>query len=206
MNALLRLLTCLTLISMTGCSSTKVISSEKADDVGSLDMKGKTVATLVIHPDERTRISAENAIAEELVKRGVNGVSSHTFLPTSELADHDKAKELIKGSGSDALVVVRVLDTEESARYRPATYEEDYYGSMMSYYAHGWSTVNTPGYMETIQTYTIETLCYRVADEKLVWKGISKSVNPASTETLAKELVKESAKVMKKQGLIVSRP
>lgn len=201
-----RLLGSFVLIAITGCSSTKIISSEATSDAGPIDLKGKSVVALVIHADEDVRKTAEDALAKALTKRGMMGVAAHTFLPTSATADKEQAKAAIKGSGAEGLVVVRLLNVEETTRYRPAgvtTYADDYYSSMSSYYAHGWSTVNQPGYLETIQSYLIETLCYRVSDETRLWAGTSKSINPASVESIAKELVKEAGKVMKKQGLVV---
>jgi len=207
-RSIARLLGCLTLVAITGCSSTKIISSEVAEGAGPIDLKGKIVVALVIHADDQIRTTAEDSLAKALTKRGMKGVAAHTFLPTSATADKEKAKVAIKESGAEGLIVVRVLNVEETTRYRPAgvtTYADDYYSSMSSYYAHGWSTVNQPGYMESIESYVIETLCYRVSDEKRLWEGTSKSINPASVQSIAKELVKEAGKVMKKQGLVAAK-
>ena len=207
-NQLARFIVVLAAVAVTGCSSTSILSSEKAEGEGPINLQGKQVVALVVHDDAEIRATAEDALAKSLTKRGMIGIAAHTFLSSELITDKAKAKEAIKGSGAEGLVVVRVLDVEETTRYRSTAttpYQDDYYGSMMSYYAHGWSTVNSPGYLETIESYLIETVCYRVSDEKRLWAGTSKSINPASVKSLAKELVKEAGKVMKQQGLIAAK-
>jgi hypothetical protein len=188
-------------MAIAGCTSTNFISSKKADDVGTLDLAGKKAIALVIHSDEANRIKAENALAKELTKRGMNGIAANTVIATADNGNKEKVKKAIKDSGAEGLVVVRVVGIEDTSRYVPG-FNDAYYGSMMSYYDQGYATAYSPGYMQTYTTFTIETLCYRVSDEKLVWSGTSETFSPNSIKSFAKELVSEAGKVMKKQGLI----
>jgi hypothetical protein len=188
----------------TGCSSTKIISSKKAEDVGPIDLTGKKVAALVVHADEATRIEAEDALAAELTKRGMVGVAAHTFIPSSDVTDKAKAKAAIKASGAVGVIITRLVGVEDTTKYVP-TFNEAYYGSMSSYYDHSWANPYNPGTVQTFTTYSIETLAYRVSDEKLIWSGTSETFSPNSVKSMLREIVKEAGKVMKKQGLIVKK-
>lgn len=194
---------CAVMIATAGCSSTNFTESKKAEDVGVVDFTGKKVAALVVHPDASVRMQAEDALAADLTKRGMTGVAAHTFIGDDILRDKEKAKAAIKDSGAEGVVVLRLVGVEETTQYVDP-FEDNYshYGSMMSYYDYGWNTVYAGGYYDTYKTYIIETLCYRVADEKLLWRGVSETFAPNSIKSLSASLVKEAGKVMKKQGLV----
>lgn len=198
------LVMCLAMLAASGCSSTKFVSTHKTEGIGPIDLTGKKVAALVIHADEKARIEAEDALANEISKRGMTGVPAYTFLPSSDVGNKTKAKAAIKESGAEGLIICRLVGVEDTTRYEPS-FNEAYYGSMMSYHDYSWAHPYNPGIAKTYTTYSIETLCYRVSDEKLIWSGTSETFSPNSVKSLSRELVKEAGKVMKKQGLIAPK-
>lgn len=196
-----RTLSCLALFAaafvLAGCSSTRMLSSEKAAEVGPVDLQGQKVMAWVIDPREEIRDRAETALAAELSKRGMEGIAAHTVVPAAVRADQAQAKAAVHASGALALVTTRLIATEEKQQYVPAVYDRD-----VDLYGAGWMVTHERGYYDSYGIFTIETRCFRVADEKLLWTGTSETVDPADLNALVKSLVKEAGKVMARQGLV----
>ncbi len=197
-----RRLSCLALFALllaaAGCSSTRFLSSQKAEDIaGPVDLTGKKVIALVIDPREEIRTKVESALAKELSKRGMDGVAAHAVISDDIRADKNKVKAAIRASGAQALVTARLVGTKEEQQVMPGVYDRgvDFYGT-------GWGVTYAPGYYDSYDIFTVETRCYRVADEKLLWSGISETVDPDDIKALVNSLVKEAGKVMAKQGLV----
>jgi len=56
--------------------------------------------------------------------------------------------------------------------------------------------------MEVKEKVHVETLIYDLRTDKLVWAGMSDTVNPETAQKFIKDVVKAAAKEMKKQGLV----
>ncbi len=182
---------------LAGCSSTQFVSSEKAENIGPVDLTGKKVLALVIDPREEVRTKAETALAKELSKRGLEGIAAHTVISADVRNDKDQVLAAIHASGAEALVTVRLVGFQEQNQYVPAVYDRD-----IDFYGVGWGVTYASGYFDAYDIFTVETLCYRVADEKLFWTGLSETVNPNDLTDMVHSLVKEAGKVMTKQGLV----
>lgn len=182
---------------VAGCSSTRFLSSEKAVDAGPVDLKGQKVVALVVDPREAVRTKAENALAAELAKRGMEGIAAHAIISAEDRNDKEKMKAAVHASGAKVLVATHLVGIEEKQQYVPGAYDRgvDFYGA-------GWGVTYAPGYYDSYGIFTVETRCYRVADEKLLWSGVSETVDPADVKALVRSLVKEAGKVMAKQGLV----
>jgi hypothetical protein len=51
---------------------------------------------------------------------------------------------------------------------------------------------------------TVETLVYSLRQNRLVWAGESRTVNPSNMDAFVQELVAEAAETMKKQGVLAN--
>ncbi len=191
------------ILSAAGCSSTRFTSTTKAEDVEPIDLKGKKVLAMVIDPRDELRVQAETALAAELSKRGMEGIAANELIPTGDLGNKKKVKQAVQASGADGLVTLRLVGTEAKTQYVPPVH--DRYDSFSSYHHYGWGVVHAPGYFDTYGIYIVETRCYRVSNEKLLWSGVSETIDPDSVKTLVRSLVKEAGKVMKKQGLTAKK-
>jgi hypothetical protein len=96
----------------------------------------------------------------------------------------------------------RTQFTESAATF----YSTATYSSFWGYYDSSWSYMYEPSYLSMDRVVTVETLVYDLRRDKLVWAGMSDSTNPKMVMTLIKDLVAETAKEMKKQGLVKPRP
>jgi len=188
-----------------GCSSTKFTKTEVAEGIGPVDFTGKKVAVMAVATSEDVRANVENAIVEEMNKRGIIGVASHTIIPLSEISNSKKSKAVIAASGASALVYMKLVGMDKTTKYTADDYGQPHYGSLMSYYDHAWINDPVDITARTYVTYIVETICYRVSDQKMIWKGTSETFSPKNEESFAKEIIEAARKVMKKQGVLADK-
>lgn len=184
----------------TGCSSTRFVSSETAADAGPSLQAGQKVVALVVDPRVEVRNKAETALAAELTRRGLEGIPAHAVVSADDRDDKEKMKAAIHASGAEILVATHLVGIEEKQQVVPGVHDRD-----VDFYGTGWSINYAPGYFDSYGIFTVETRCYRVADEKLLWAGISETVDPADGKDLVRSLAKEAGKVMRKQGLVAKK-
>ena len=122
-----------------------------------------------------------------------------------DLKDQDAAKADLRQAGVQGVVVMRVVSQDQSTTYTPSTWSRGYYPSFWGYWGYGWGAVYSPGYIRTDMVVNVETLVYRVADDKLLWAGVSGTTNPSRVDTFVREIVDEAAKEMRKSGLLPTR-
>lgn len=192
--------------SLVGCTGTKIIESTVLEDTGPVDLSGKTVAVLALTGDEAVRKAVENALVLEFGKRDIQGLASHTVIPSESARDQDQVKTALAASEADLLIVLDLLGTKEETRYEVADPFDHYYHSTFYYsysalYDHRY--IHDPFVWErTYTTYTVATLVYRMSDEKLVWKAISESFAPAGAKGFAREITRAASATLKKEGLL----
>jgi hypothetical protein len=162
-------------------------------------LQGKKVGAFVLAKDETVRRTGEDTLARELNQRGVRGIPGYTLIPRGELTDKDKVRQRLTQAGIDATVVMRVVDTRQEVSYYPGA--APYYGSFYGYWDYGWATAAHPGYATSDTVVRVETLVYSVPDNKLLWGGVSETVDPSRLDTFIKEVADAAANEMRKQGL-----
>lgn len=173
----------------------------KSPDAGTIGFAGKKVAALVISSDEGLRISAEEALARQLVALGVKGVAAYRVVPREELRDKDKARAWFEKMGVEGVVAMRLVKAEAVTTYTPAFWTSGYYSSFWGYYDNTWVVVSAPGYLSQDKVVTVETTVFSVPRDKLLWAALSESTNPKNMEAFMKDLTTRIVKEMKKQGL-----
>jgi hypothetical protein len=191
----------------TDAAKTKYKSSWMSPDAASVDLRGQKVVALVIRKDDVSRQDAEHTLARELTARGMQGIEAYTIVPASELRNRDAAKARMEKAGIAAVVVMKEVGQRTDFTESWATfYASGSYSSFWGYYDSSWSYMYEPSYLSMDRVVTVETLVYDLRRDKLVWAGMSDSTNPKMVMTLIKDLVAETAKEMKKQGLVRPQP
>jgi hypothetical protein len=191
-------------LALAGCASTTFQSTWKAPDAGPLGFAGQKVVAMVVVPDEATRRGAEDELALELTRRGVEGLPSSAVIPPNEIKDKDKVKARLERAEVAGVVVMHVTDKEKELSASGPTYMGTMYsGFYGGFYGWGWGMpMYSPGYVRTDTLVYVETLVYSLKQDKLVWAGQSKSTNPSRVDGLIKEIVDGAVADMQKAGLV----
>jgi len=198
-------LTLAAMLTAAGCATTTFSSTWKAPDAEKMSITGRKVAAVVMTPNAGARRTAEDALARELTRRGAQGVATYTFLSEAEMNDDAPARKRVSEAGIDGVVVMRVVSQDRSITYSPGTWTGGYYPSFWGYWGYGWGAVYSPGYLRTDTVVNVETLVYRVRDDKLIWAGVSGTTNPSKIDSFVKEIVDEAVREMKRAGLLPTR-
>jgi hypothetical protein len=191
---------------LAACATTTFKSTWRAPDAVAGEFQGKQVVAIIMHKDESVRRAAEDALAEEMRKRGVQGVASYTLIPESELRDTERAKARLQKAGVEGAVVMRLVGKDRQTTYVPGTWVGPAnYRSFYGYYGPGWGGVYDPGYLRTDTYVSVETLIYSVARDKLLWAATTQTMNPQKADAFVRELADSVADELRKQGLSAAK-
>lgn len=191
-------------LALAGCASTTFQSTWKDPAAEPLGFAGKKVVAMVVVPDVATRRGAEDELATQLTRRGVEGLPSSAVIPENEIKDKDKVKARLERAEVAGVVVMHVTDRDKQLTASGPTYMGSMYsGFYGGFYGWGWGMpVYSPGYIRTDTLVYVETLVYSLKQDKLVWAGQSKSTNPSRVDALIKEIMDAAVADMQKAGLV----
>ncbi|MBD0832880.1 hypothetical protein [Aestuariibaculum sediminum] len=201
---------------VSSCSSVKVLNSWKGDNINSI--RDENVLVIARTNNTAARIAFENAIVDELSKRGIKAATS--FNKTPELnpdkkitqEDEKKIKSIIEANGYEGVVLTIIKDTQELTKtvtdggyYAGSTYYgyyPRYYHGFYGYYYHPMAYSTLGNYVpETSTTYTsknyiLETVIYNLSepeDKQLIGVVTSKLEDPADAASASNQYVKAIA-------------
>ena len=212
MNARISKLMGITSLTLTlaGCATTSFTSSWKAPDAKPLTFqKGDKVIALVMAESPSMRRAGEANLADELTRRGLVGVPAYTLIAESDVKNESKAKIAIDASGAVGVIAIRPMGKEKEISSTSAYYGSPYYGGFYGgYYGYGWGGAYG-GYGGTeIRTDTyvlIETLVYDLRQNKLVWAGQTRTMNPSDVEGFVAELAEAVSQELRASGLVAGK-
>jgi hypothetical protein len=183
----------------------KFTSTWKAPEAATTTFAGKKVAALIISEDLDLRVVGEEALVRELSAIGLTeGVATYRIVPREELRIPEKAKSWYEKTGVQGVVSMRLVSSETRKTWSPSVWVSASYSTLWGYYPYGWGAAYAVGEGRTREdtTAVIETLVFSVPANKLLWAGVTESVNPKNAGTVIGEVVKATVKEMTKQGLL----
>ncbi len=189
-------------------ANTKFKTAWKSPDATQITLgPNDTVLAMVITTRDDSRNGAEAALAQELEKRGVEAVPAYTVIPKSLIQDAERARPYVEKAGCKYALIMRVvgqdMDIKGSGPQYTSVYTSPYYGGLYGgYWGFGWGVAYNAGNMEIDTKVSVETLFYDLRTNKLLWAGMSETVNPSTALKFIKDLVNKVGNEMKKQGLI----
>ena len=197
----LSVVTLMAVLALSACASTSFVSSWKAPDATPLQMKGEKVAAVVMLQNGPSRRAAEEALARELTERGVIGVPMYKVLPDATPGNEAAARTALESEGFAGVVVMRPIATQREISSTPVMYAGPVYGGYWGgYYGYGWGAPYAEIRTDTIVS--VETLVYSLTQNKLVWAGQTRTMNPTNVNSFVDELADAATNELRKQGLI----
>ena len=185
------------------CSSTTFDSTWRNPEARTLQLTGKKVVGIFVNKNMAMRRAAEDALAREITAHGAQGVPGYTVLADDEIRDQARVKAKLESLGFSGAVVMRIAGKETQVNYSPGTmYASPYYRTWGGYWGYGWGAAYSPGYMTVDKIVKIETLVYSLDQDKLVWAGVSRTVDPTQVDPFITEVAKEAGNQMEKDGLL----
>ena len=157
----------LTTFLLTGCSQTKVTSvwvdqEYEGDGIDDVFVVGVT-------KDGGLRRIFEDEFVTLFKQSGVKAISSYRLLPDEDLRDEKKLDSKVIESGSDTILMTRILDIRKDTQYIPPDYV--YTGGWHGYYNRAYMV--SPGHTVEYETAVLETNLYDLKTDKLIWSARS---------------------------------
>src|SRR5215831_471993 len=186
---------------LTSCTSTQLVSSWRDPNTTVNTDKLKKVYVMCLVKDETTRRVAEDELAK--LRPGVY-IPTYNIFPMDMMKNNtDKVNETISKSGYNGIVIMRLVSREQATSYVPGS-APVYYGGWYGYYGYAAPYYYDPGYYRTDEYYKVETTVYSINPDKLIWTGMTETVNPGSVESTIKEIADAINYQMKKEGFLVT--
>lgn len=195
----------ISLLVLASCATTTNVENSWRDPEASVSMsKLNKVLIVALVKNDVHRRATEIQLAALLKNKGV---PSSTYLKGQlSTLPEGMIKQKLKADGFDGAIILRLIDVERDISYVPGAYHTypQYYGRFWPYLANSWNTYYQPGYFTSTKKFTIETNVYSLKRDKLIWSGITSSIDPESMEKMIGGVTKEVYGRMKKDGFIVA--
>lgn len=175
---------------------TRLIQTWTNPDTKAKPLHFSNVLVLAIAPSETDRRTAEDAIVKRI---GAKGVPSYQTLESIDLKNIPDVKSRIQKSGADGVILLRWLGERDEKE----VYATPMYSPLWDQYTYSWSYWQEEDVVNW-RVLRLETRIYSTADEKLLWSGMTETVEPPSVPKLIKELGSVVSKELTKQGLLAS--
>ncbi|HSJ66463.1 MAG TPA: hypothetical protein VK921_02260 [Anditalea sp.] len=167
--------------------------------------------------DLSLRQNLEQEFARRLTNRNVTTTKSvDTFRPDffdEGSPERDQLEEIIRETECQGILTIALIDVEEEERfvqggagalggmYQPMG-RFGYYGTFPGYFNHWQGAAFNTGYYSTDRKYFMETNLYDAESLKLVWSAQSRTLNPSTDASFAKEYVNAVKAELRERGLV----
>ena len=182
-----------------GCSTTKIVDSWTAPGVVASDLSFEHIVAIAAVPDELRQRIVEDAIAGSATNTKVT--PAYTLVSQADRADVDRLRTVLERHGIDGAITLSLVRVEDKTRYVPGAtraYPGGYYG----YYGHMGTVIQEPGHYRTDTYVIVETSLYDVAEGKLLWAGVSRTLNPDSVDEVIEGIVEAANEDLRSRGLV----
>ncbi|MBI5370974.1 MAG: hypothetical protein HZA79_02980 [Sphingobacteriales bacterium] len=209
MKQLLKLAVLL-LFLLPGCSSSRITSSWKADNVQPQAFKKIIVLGLIRENDRSLRENMEQHLVAELKNLGYDAsCSCDEYNPkTFENLNEEQAISKLRNSGVDAVLTVVLLDKTRERFYVPGRVQYTpyrvYYNRFWGYSRTMYGRIYSEGYYTEDTKYFWESNLYDLKTNNLLYSAQSQSFDPASSERMGDEYGRMISNDLVKKNVLVN--
>lgn len=192
---------------VTGCASTKLVSSWTQEGFSGPTLK--KVLVLAVVKDDLHRRLYEDSFVDTLQASGVEAVASHTLVATldgSKEQNKQRVQQAVSQASADSVLIASLVAVEKDEQYvaAPPVYIAQRGGAygMYGYYGRTYEVIHHPGYSIENTTVRLKTTVFRTQSEEMLWAADTRSFNPTSARTVIQENIAIVSAAMKKDGLL----
>ena len=153
----------------------------------------RNVVTVYISRDGALRRNMEDTMAARLNSRGIHAVPGYAVLTDTDLGDREAARAKLVGQGFDGVVAIRLIGAHTQLQIEP---------TFMGYWGGAWAYDNA--YLTTQTIVRVETSVFSLRDGRLVWSGVSRTIDPSSTHAAIASVTKAVAKQLEHHGVVAT--
>jgi len=180
------------------CSTTRILESWKEPGLKASDLSFQHVVAIAALRQESQQRIAEDAIVA--AAGGTKVTAAYTLVSQADRADTDRLRAVLQKHGIDGAITVRLIGFDERQTYVPGSYS--YGGGYYGYYGRVGVPIYDPGYTRTDTYVKVETSLYNVTSGKLLWTGVSETLNPTVVDGAIRSIVEAARKQLVSEGLL----
>ena len=169
---------------LAGCQTTSLQSAWFDPSFTGGPMHQIAIVAVGVNPANRRL--AEDVFAQRLRNLGVNAVAGWTFIPDAARGAAEPFTEALRASGAEGLLIIRMLgvDTRTQVNTMMVTTTTPVRAGPMWGPGWGsttvWATTTVPvTQISQDSLVMVETSLYEAATGRLVWSGITQTLNPS---------------------------
>ncbi|MCU0405686.1 MAG: hypothetical protein MUE64_01720 [Ignavibacteriaceae bacterium] len=187
------------------CSSTKTnIIGEWQDDTYKKGNIEKVLVLGIVNKEKPLlRRKFEDGMAKAFNDGGIYATPSMDNMPYDVAIDSASFEKYFKDLDVDAVVVSRLVAVDASRDYTAGYLYtipfNSYYGFYGYYYA-GVTMANSTGYLSQDVVVVLETNIYETTNKKLIWSGVSETVQPDKASDVINSFSDLLVSKLKSQG------
>jgi hypothetical protein len=193
------------IITIVSCSGAKtdIIGEweEEAYQKGNID---KVLILGIFNKDRPLlRRNFEDGMSKAFNDGGVTASPSMDHMPYDETVDSTTFEKYFKDLDFDAVVVSRLVGLEQNRDYKAGYLYTIPYNSYYGFYGYYYASIqyaNTSGYLSKNVVVVLETNIYETKDKKLIWSGISETVDPDKASDVIKSFGNELVSKLSAKG------
>lgn len=192
------------MLGLAGCVSTSLIDRWKDPSYSGPALH--KVLVVGVQKDQGRRRVWEDGMVNALTRDGVQATPSYQVFP-DKAPNADELASMAAQNGFDGVLATHFVGASERNYWMPG-YAGIGFGWRSRYYGY-WGSVYGPGYVETQQRADYQTDVFTVdqGGGKLVWTGITRSVDLTSTRSTTDEISQVLTRELSQQGILsTSKP
>lgn len=174
------------------CGSTTEIIGEWSEDeykTGSIDKL--LILGIVDQKKPLLKRKFEDGLVDAFKGGGTNAVASMDYMPYDEIIDSTSFEKYFSDLELDAVLVSRLVGVDRERKVKAGYAYVIPYNSYYGFYGHYYAAVqyaNTSSYLSKNVVVVLETNLYETKDKKLIWSGISETIDPDKASDVIKSL------------------
>jgi hypothetical protein len=188
---------------VSSCYSTKITSSWAQPNKKVKISELNKVLVVALLQNETSRRKAEDQMVKYLKGKGV---VSYKYLDDNFNKKNEEAiKQLIKTDNFDAAITMRLVDIDNEQIYYPSSKTDNFLtfnDNFIGYIFQNYPNYNQKGYYLATKIYTVEIIIFSILQDKIIWKGLTKSTNNNELVKITDEISKVVYKKMRRQGFL----
>jgi hypothetical protein len=189
------------LAGLSACVSTSLIDRWK--DPGFSGPPLHKVLVVGVQKDQGRRRVWEDGMVAALTHEGVQSSPSYLVFP-DKAPNADQLAATASRDGFDGVIATHFVSASQRNYWMPG-YAGVGFGWQWRYYGY-WDAVYAPGYVESEYRADYQTDVFTVdaAGGKLIWTGITRSVDLSSTQRTTDEISRVLVPELSKQGILTA--
>ena len=195
-------------IFFTSCGPTTEIIGEWSEDeykTGSIDKL--LILGIVDQKKPLLKRKFEDGLVDAFNSSGIDAVASMDYIPYDEIIDSTTFEKYFSDLEIDAVLVSRLVGVDKERKVKAGYAYVIPYNSYYGFYGHYYVAVqyaNSSSYLSKNVVVVLETNLYETKDKKLIWSGISETIDPDKASDVIKSLGAVLADKLSSEGFLAN--